>query len=270
MVYIERMEKAKRAPGVRRAEIRRILRTRQAATVDELCALLGASPATIRRDLAVLEKGEELKRSHGGAVVPLLRPAEQNFAQREAIDASEKQAIAEAVAPMLAPGSTLFLNDGSTVMAIAKAIVASGIELFVATPAVNVASTLSENPAVTVCLLGGFVRRTSLATSGPFAEAMAAQINADLAIISPDGFHPEQGATFFNAQDAALARRLGEQSRRVMIVATKPKLMSVARVGGIVPGEVDQLLVGCPLADVPSALRQSGVEILPAARRHAS
>ncbi|WP_081852812.1 DeoR/GlpR family DNA-binding transcription regulator [Bosea sp. 117] len=258
------MEKSKRAPGVRRAEIRRILRTQQAATVEELCALLNASPATIRRDLAALEQNEELERSRGGAVVPLLREAEQNFAQREARDAAEKQAIAEAAVPLLVPGSTLFLNDGSTVMAIAKVIVESGIELFVATPAVNVAATLSESPEVTACLLGGFVRQTSLATSGPFAEAMAAQINADLAIISPDGVHPEQGLTFMNAQDAALARRMAEQSRRVLVVATRPKLMSVARVSGLPLGRAHQLMVGCPLGEVPQGMREAGIDIVSA------
>jgi DeoR/GlpR family transcriptional regulator of sugar metabolism len=258
------MSKLKRAPGVRRAEIRRILRTRQAATIDELCTLLNASPATIRRDLAALEKNDELQRSRGGAVVPLLRGAEQNFAQREARDTTEKRAIAAAVVPMLSPASTVFLNDGSTVMAIANAIVESGIELFVATPAVNVASTLSESSVVTVCLLGGFVRPTSLATSGPFAESMAAQINADIAIISPDGVHPEHGLTFMNVEDAALARRMAEQSHRVLAVATRPKLMSVARVSGFALGRVHQLVVGCAPEDMPPALREGGIEIVSA------
>jgi DeoR/GlpR family transcriptional regulator of sugar metabolism len=255
-------ERLKRAPGVRRAEIRRILRTRQAATIDELCTLLNASPATIRRDLAAMENNDEVQRSWGGAVVPLLREAEQNFAQREARDADEKRVIADALVSRLVPGSTLFLNDGSTVMAIAKSIIGSGIELFIATSAVNVAATLAESPAVTACLLGGFVRQTSLATSGPFTETMAGQINADLAVISPDGLHPEHGMTFVNAQDAALARRMAEQSRRVTVVSTRSKMMSVARVGGIPIGKIDQLVVGCPLADVPLALRQSSLEIV--------
>lgn len=256
------MERLKRAPGVRQAEIRRILRAKQSVTVEELCRLVSASPATIRRDLATLERNDQLERSRGGAVVPLLREAEQNFAQREALDAEEKRAIAEALIPTLSPGSTLFLNDGSTVMAIAKLIVESGIELFIATPAVNVAATLAESASVNACLLGGFVRQTSLATSGPFTEAMAGQINADLAVLSPDGLHPVQGMTFVNAQDASLARRMAEQSRRVAVVVTRSKMMSVARVGGIPIGKIDQLIVGCPLAEVPPDLRESGLDII--------
>lgn len=229
--------------------------------------MLNASPATIRRDLAALEGNDGLERSRGGAVVPLLREAEQNFAQRESLDADEKQAIADALVPRLVPASTLFLNDGSTVMAIARTIVGSGLEFFIATPAVNVAATLAESSSVTACLLGGFVRQTSLATSGPFAEAMAGQINADLAILSPDGLHPEQGLTFVNAQDAALARRMAEQARRVVVVATRAKMMSVARVGGLPMDSLHQLVVGCPVEDVPPQLRQSGIEIISCVER---
>ena len=247
---------------MRRAEIRRILRTQRSATVEELCSLLKASPATIRRDLAALEENAEIERSHGGAVVPLLRSAEQNFAQRESRDAAEKQAIAAAILPLIEAGSTLFLNDGSTVMAIAKAIVEAGIEVFVATPAVNVAAKLAESDAVTACLLGGFVRQSSLATSGPFAEAMAAQINADLAIISPDALHPERGITFINAEDAALARRMAAQSRHVTVAATSAKLLSVARVGSIPLTAVSRLVLGCHIQDVPQAIADCGAEIL--------
>jgi DeoR/GlpR family transcriptional regulator of sugar metabolism len=250
------MKKSIRAPGVRQAEILRFLRTKSSATIEELCEHLGASAATIRRDLVALEKSDNLQRSRGGAIVPSLREAEQNFAQREARDAEEKIAIAEYVVPGLEPKSAVYLNDGSTVMAIAKIIVESRIELFVATPAINVASTLTASPTVTACLLGGFVRQTSLATSGPFAENMVGQIHADVAIISPDGIHPEQGLTFANAHDAALARRMAEQSRRVLVVATRAKLMSVSRVSGLTLSQVHRLVVGCPLDQVPHELRR--------------
>src|SRR5215510_7855250 len=200
------MIKIQRNPAQRQGEIKRLLLARGALSVEELCALVSASPATIRRDLTLLQDSLGIERTHGGATVQALRPAEQNFAAREAQDVTEKRAIAEAALALIEPGSTIFMNDGSSIMAIAKAIVASGIELFVATPAVNVAATLSESAKATVCLLGGLVRQTSLATSGPFAEAMATHINADLALISPDGLGVESGLTFSNSNDAALAK----------------------------------------------------------------
>src|SRR5262245_62328736 len=185
------MSGASRNPAARRADLRRLMLAHETASVEELCAMLAASPATIRRDLAALEAEGALARTHGGAALQVARMADQDFAQRELQDVEEKQRIAEATVRLVPTGSTIFMNDGSTVMAVAKAIVSAGIEVFVATPAVNVAMKLAESATVTSCLLGGFMRTTSLATSGHFTEAMAAQINADFAIISTDAVSVE-------------------------------------------------------------------------------
>lgn len=238
-----------RNPAARRAELKRVMTALETASVETLCDRLGASPATIRRDLAALEEEGVLTRTHGGATLLSVRPAEQNFAEREATDVEEKQLIARTVVGMISPGSTVFLNDGSTIMAIARAIVSDGMEVFVVTPAVNVATKLSESPVVTSCLLGGFMRMTSLSTSGPFTEAMSGQINADLAVISPDGITARSGATFINPADAGLARRMAQQSRKVAVVATSRKVNLSQRICAIETNEISRL-VTVPGADV--------------------
>ena len=240
--------------------------------MDALAQALSASPATIRRDLAALERSETIQRTHGGAVVPGLRPAEQDFAFREGQDVSEKRAIAEAAVALIAPGSTIFMNDGSTIMAIAKALVASSIEVFVATPAVNVATKLAENPRATVCLLGGFVRHTSLATTGPFTETMAAQINADIAFISSDGLSAGNGLTFTHAADAALAKCMVAHSARVIAVTVTPKIGRDERITAVPVNHIDVVLTGCadeekldPLRSVGLTIRSVGTSRGPAA-----
>jgi DeoR/GlpR family transcriptional regulator of sugar metabolism len=190
-----------------------------------------------------------------------LRPAEQNFAARESQDVEEKRAIAGAALALIEPGSTIFMNDGSSIMAIAKAIVASGIELFVATPAVNVAATLSENPKATVCLLGGFVRQTSLATSGPFAEAMVAQINADLALISPDGLSVQGGLSFTHASDAALAKCMSDKARRTIAIAVGAKMRRTERIDALPLSSVGEIITGSQDAVLLQSLRKRGVKV---------
>jgi DeoR/GlpR family transcriptional regulator of sugar metabolism len=255
------MTKIQRNPAQRQGEIKRLLLARGALSVEELCSLVSASPATIRRDLAYLQDSLGIERTHGGAAVQALRPAEQNFAAREAQDVEEKRAIAEAVLTLIEPGSTIFMNDGSSIMAVAKAIVAVGIEVFVATPAVNVSTTLSENPKATVCLLGGFVRQTSLATSGPFAEAMVAQINADLALISPDGLSADGGLTFTYASDAVLARCMSDKARRTVAIAVGAKLGRTERIGALPLSSVGEIITGCTDAILLQGLRERGVKV---------
>lgn len=239
----------KRNPSGRRAELLRLMLARETVSVEELCVILSASPATIRRDLAALEADGALSRTHGGAALQDVRMADQDFAQRELQDVEEKQRIAEAVVRLIPPKSTVFMNDGSTILAVARAIVSAGTELFVATPAVNVATKLAENPAVTSCLLGGFVRTTSLATSGHFTEAMTAQINADFAIIAADAVSVECGLAFANPHDAGLAQKMMNQSRETIVVATARKLNARERVTAVPLSKISKLITG-PSASV--------------------
>ena len=255
------MVRIQRNPAQRQGEIKRLLLARGALSVEELCSLVSASPATIRRDLAYLQDQLGIERTHGGATVQALRPAEQNFAARESQDVEEKRAIAEAALALIEPGSTIFMNDGSSIMAIAKAIVASGIELFVATPAVNIAAALSENPKATVCLLGGFVRQASLATAGPFAEAMVAQINADLALISPDGLGAESGLTFSHAGDAALAKCMSDKARRTIAIVVGAKLRRTERIGALPLSSVGGIITGCRDEALLQSLRKRGANV---------
>jgi DeoR/GlpR family transcriptional regulator of sugar metabolism len=256
------MERQIRNPAARHHAIQRELGVRGVVSVDELSRLLGASPATIRRDLAALEESGRVQRTHGGAAVPIERPAETAFAVREAEASGAKRAIAAAALPLLPAGGTVFMNDGSTVMALAREIVAAGIELFVATPAINVAAKLAESRRVTACLLGGFVGEASLATSGHFAEAMADAINADLALISPDGFSLRHGLTFSHARDAALARRMIARSARCVALVTAAKLHRVGRIGGTEAAKVATVVTDSTDATITRAFADHGVEVI--------
>lgn len=257
-----------RNPAARRAELRRLMLAHETASVDELCAILSASPATIRRDLAALEAEGLLSRTHGGAAMQPVRAVEQNFAQRELEDVEEKRLIAEATVALIAPGSTIFMNDGSTVMAVARAIVSAGIEVFVATPAVNVAAKLSESPRVMACLLGGFVRPTSLATSGHFTEAMVAQIDADLAILASDAVSVSGGMAFRHPSDAGLAQRMMERSRETILVVTARKLNKRQRIIAAPLSRIGKLVTGrgAPVRDLVAA----GVNVVTAGEQRDS
>ena len=88
--------KKSRNPASRRAELKRLMLAHETVSVEKLCELLDASPATIRRDLAALEAEGTLERTRGGAAVQVLRFADQNFAKRELEDVDEKRRLAEA------------------------------------------------------------------------------------------------------------------------------------------------------------------------------
>lgn len=253
------MERRSRNPEGRREAIRRELTAAGHLSVDELSRRVLASPATVRRDLDWLENSGVLRRSHGGASILQLRPAEQAFAVREQQDVDEKRAIAAAVVDLIRPGSMLFMNDGSTVMSAARQLVASGLQVTVATSGLNVASMLAQSDAVSVILIGGAVGRNSLGTSGPMAEDMIDRLHADLAVISPDAVDTRIGIAFANPTDAALARRMMAQADRTIVLATATKLRRTDRVSAARASEVDLLITSSLAGSSLQSLRDAGV-----------
>src|SRR3990170_6087720 len=195
-----------RNPAARRQFVQRQLMIEGSVSVEQLSTSLGVSVATVRRDLAWLDAEGLVRRTHGGAIVEAPRGADQEFALREQIDTDEKRAMASAVMTLIEPDATLLMNDGSTLLSVAREIVASRTRLTAITPAVNIATLLSELPGMTVFLLGGNLRYRTLGTTGSFAEQMLRSFNADLALIAAEGFTPEDGLTYSYEADATLAR----------------------------------------------------------------
>jgi DeoR/GlpR family transcriptional regulator of sugar metabolism len=256
------MSSTKRNPIARRRALRREIAERGEVSVNEMCELLDASPATIRRDLAVLAQEGKVSRGYGGASIPSMRPAEEALAVRAKKFALEKQVIARVALGFIAPGNTLFLGDGSTMLALAKEIALTDIELFIATPAVNISEILVGNPKITVCLLGGMVRQTSHATGGYFAEAMVEQINADLTITSCDAFSLSDGLCYSQSVDAALAKKMSLKSTSTMALVNHAKIDSKARICGIALDDIDIVVTEKQHSGMARRLENTNVRIV--------
>lgn len=258
------IEMVSRNPAARRHELRRELAHRSTASVAELCELLGASPATIRRDLDALQSEGLIVRSYGGAAVQPKRPAEQAFQVREQEDVEAKRAIARAVIKLINPAETVFLNGGSTSMAVARELAVSNLNLFVATSGINIASVLAENANITVCLMGGFVQRNSLVTTGLFTDAMIDQINADIAFIACDAFGLDQGLSFDTPSDATEARHMLRNSKRRIALVTGAKFSRHARITAIEASEVTHLVTEAIDPTLGANLGELGVDVIEA------
>src|SRR5260370_2800498 len=99
----------------RRFRIREILTTQRTISAADLCSTLEVTPATIRRDLAVLEDEGVLVRSHGGAVSRMsstkFQPSYDTLARS---NSEEKRAIAREAEKLILDGDTVFLEGSTT------------------------------------------------------------------------------------------------------------------------------------------------------------
>jgi DeoR/GlpR family transcriptional regulator of sugar metabolism len=248
----------------RRQRIQDLLRRQAVASLSEVAEVTGASEATVRRDLVVLERSGLLARTRGGArAIQRHSTLEEEFEIRQSRDRREKRLIGQCAAELLSDGMTAFLSDGTTAYALAQCLVHR--HLTVITSALNIAQLLAGSAGIEVIVLGGRLRGTSFGTTGPLAVDAIAALHADMAFIAADGVTLAGGVRDFSIDDAAVAKAMSASSARTVVLASPAKIGFDARMGVIGWSEVDELVTAALPAEFADGLRQRGVHVIDAA-----
>ncbi|SNB73925.1 transcriptional regulator, DeoR family [Arboricoccus pini] len=163
----------------RQAALRRHLYLDEAVSVADLAQRIGASLATVRRDLQELEAQGVVARSHGGARLLQGAATELAFRLREQQRLDAKKAIALAAYALIRPQSTIFLDAGTTVLQLARQIRLDPIPLTIVTNGLPVAQELVEVEGIKVIMLAGQIRDENLSLIGPLAEATLERLHVD-------------------------------------------------------------------------------------------
>ena len=106
------------------ALILNLLAEKRTATVQELCEALNASESTIRRDLTELARQGRLNKVHGGATLPdgQFLADEPTMAAKEALAVGQKRSIAQAAADLIRAEDFIYIDAGTTTLAMARAL----------------------------------------------------------------------------------------------------------------------------------------------------
>lgn len=213
---------------------------RQPVSVEALSELTGASPVTIRRDLADLQGHGLLRRVHGGAVATDLRGAPLPYELRAAENAEGKQAIAGLVGGLVSDDMSLILDNGSTMDVVARALV--GRRVTALCMSLRAAVELSAEAGPAVITPGGPAQYPSLRSGSAASLAALADFRADLAVMGACSVNPAQGLTVTTHEDAQIKRAIIAASARIVLAATGDKLTrtSTFRFGSI--EDVDDLV----------------------------
>jgi len=209
-------------PAQRREQIQDYLATRQIARIADLCALLDASEATIRRDLERMEEEGMLERTHGGAILSRRLISEPEYLQRVNKNPDEKKLIGARAASLIEDGDIVFVNSGTTTTQVIHHIRA-GADVSVFTNNLNAALEIGE-AGFKHHLLGGEYQPVSKSSAGRFAIENLRQIYADICIIGVDGISLKHGCTVPVNAEAEVVRQMIERTKgRVVIVADHSK-----------------------------------------------
>lgn len=197
------------------------------ARIGELAQHFGVTEPTVRKDLSVLQEQGLLKRTHGGALA--LRPlVERGFTDRKATNPASKDIIAAACLRLLKDGDSVFLDSGTTVDAIAKALAdatnrAGPLRLSILTNSVGVATTLADMPGIDCSLLGGQLRPMEGAVVGTLALESLQRFTVTTAFIGASGFS-ELGISVGTVAEAAVKAAAIERARRVVLAIDHSKV----------------------------------------------
>ena len=228
--------------------------------VADLAGDLDASPATIRRDLVILEQQRLLARTHGGATAHAVS-YELPLRYKGVRYAEEKRRIAREAAAQVTEGMAVGLTGGTTATEVGRAL-AGRPKLTIVTNALNIASELAVRPGIKLITTGGVARSQSYELSGPIAEASLTGLNLNVAFIGVDGIDAQAGCTTHHEVEAHTNAVMIGCARRVVVVADSSKIGKVAFARICEVGEISELITDAGAdPDAVRALTDSGVKV---------
>ncbi|HEY0945526.1 MAG TPA: DeoR/GlpR family DNA-binding transcription regulator [Opitutaceae bacterium] len=197
------------------------LQKRSPLATTDLEKRLRASPATVRRDLALLEKLGKIVRTHGGVLHPEHATGELSFDRRSRAALKAKLALARAAVASIRGGDVVFVDAGTTTLEAGRRLLAME-DLTVFT---NSIPLLNEPPAAGTRLIavGGEVRGVSLALVGAGAVEWLRQVRVDVAFLGASGIEPAAGPSTTELAEAGVKRAILAQAGRVAVLADASK-----------------------------------------------
>ncbi len=248
-------------PAERQTIILDLLARRGKVIAGDLAREFKTSEDTIRRDLRELAAAGLCRRVYGGALP--LSPASGTLGEREAEAPERKAALARAAVRLARPGETLFIDAGSTNLAIARAL-PPGLEVTVVTNAPAIAAELVGRPGIELLTIGGRVDMRAGAALGARALAQVRDIRPDLAFLGACAVDAEAGVAAFGAEEAEFKRLVAERARRVVVAATNDKLCTSAPFAVIAVDALWRLVVEADASAAAVAALRTRVDLVAA------
>ncbi|MEA5049037.1 MAG: DeoR/GlpR family DNA-binding transcription regulator [Eubacteriales bacterium] len=212
------------------SRIRDYIQSRGEVSVSELQSLYaGYSSMTIWRDLKQLEEQGFIRRVHGGVISMQSSSLqiEGVYSKRARENIRQKIAIAKAALQYIHPGHAVYLDAGSTLMALANHM--NNDRYTIITSGANIAIELSQRHTCDVLLTGGQISENTLSCSGTQAEQFISSINIDLALMAPSGFSQRNGFTSGSQSESMLKRAVIAKAAKVVM------LMDASKIGRSLP-----------------------------------
>ena len=188
----------------------------------EIAELLSVSPATVRRDLAALERRGLIERVWGRARVRSPVRYLEDFKAAADKAGAAKRAIAAAASKHVHDGMLIGLSGGTTCTELARWL--RGKPVTVVTNAINVATELYNHSLTKVIVTGGSLNSYSYELVGEMVGYTLQEYRLDLCFVGCSGVTPDFGFSMRDGLESAIARAFLGVSARAVVVADHSKV----------------------------------------------
>jgi DeoR/GlpR family transcriptional regulator of sugar metabolism len=209
----------------RREELRALIRRDGFLPVSEICRRLDVSEATARRDLVAIEANGHITRTYGGALADY-NSSFDSVDERSNRARSAKDRIAKKAVAQIPRSGTVFLDAGTTVQAVARALTQQRRDfagLVVVTNSLSAATVLGGVEALELHVLGGQFLNRQAALMGARALQALADWKFDVALLAGEGMDAD-GITNSHDHIAKFQKEVLKHAKRSLFCLDATKL----------------------------------------------
>lgn len=215
-------------------------------SAQKLSEKLFVSLPTIRRDLAELDRRNQIIRSHGGAkmVEPEHIVTPLNF--RKTVNSFQKRMLCQSAANLVNDNEIIFIDSSTTTLQMAD-FLGEKKNITVITNGISLATLLVQKGIKTYCT-GGEIFQNSLAHFGSFAEDFIRRFNIDTMFFSCHGVNDNGMLTDPSLPETQIRKVAINQSKKTVFLCDKSKF-SLSTPYNLMPiQEIDYVITDSPKA----------------------
>ncbi len=223
----------------RQERIYQIIQKLDSTTIEHLVNEVYASPATIRRDLAKMERDGLISRVWGGAILANKKTLDPPQFVRSNENQDAKRRIARKALSLINENCSIFLPSGTTVKELCKVLNQMN-NLTIITSSLDVINTLSQTSSFKVFSLGGQLYE-HYDFIGPLTNSYANAFSCDLLFFSCSGITAD-GFTSNDLNRLEIINRMQKNATKTVLLLDSSKVGKKCMHKGFDFSEIDLVI----------------------------
>ncbi|MBO0460829.1 DeoR/GlpR transcriptional regulator [Enterococcus sp. DIV1298c] len=201
--------------------IKEIIDQEKSASIEDLADELAVSRDTIRRDLIQLEKQQQIKRTHGGALALQKEATIFDYEQRATILSDIKKRMAEKARQLMKEPSSIIFDSSTTVEAVIRQLPDKRLQAV--TNSLSHALLLANYSETAISLLPGSLHKAQLFLYGTETIEQLKNYQTDYTLLGVFALSSD-GLFIHTEEEGRVKRQMIQQGRTVIALADHTKL----------------------------------------------